>query len=255
MNIRILSMVLAMVLIPTLVFAHFMVIQTGDNIVEDKAKSEVVVDARFGHPFSQGLMDNDMPTRFGVLAGGKTIDLKPAIKTIKQGEFRTYQASYKIKSPGDHVFFIEPAPYWEPSENAFIIHYTKTIVHAFGLEEGWDTMVGFPIEIKPMTRPYGLWEGNLFTGQVLLNGKPLPHAEIEVAYDNKGGALKARSELFNIQVVMADENGVFHYAMPKAGWWGFAALAESDVKKKGPDGEEKTVEIGGLIWVYADKIK
>jgi cobalt/nickel transport protein len=51
------------------------------------------------------------------------------------------------------------------------------------------------------------------------------------------------------QVVKADRNGVFTYAAPQAGWWGFAALTTAGSKlKKG--GREKAVEIGGVIWVY-----
>jgi cobalt/nickel transport protein len=32
---------------------------------------------------------------------------------------------------------VEPEPYWEAAENAFIIHYTKAVVTAFGDDEGW----------------------------------------------------------------------------------------------------------------------
>ena len=50
------------------------------------------------------------------------------------------------------------------------------------------------------------------------------------------------------QTIKADGNGVFTYAVPKAGWWGFAALNTSDEKLK-HDGEEKDIEIGAVIWV------
>ena len=36
------------------------------------------------------------------------------------------------------MFYMEPKPYWEPAEDCFIIHYTKTVVTAFGDDEGWD---------------------------------------------------------------------------------------------------------------------
>jgi cobalt/nickel transport protein len=51
------------------------------------------------------------------------------------------------------------------------------------------------------------------------------------------------------QTVKSDRNGVFTYAAPRAGWWGFAALTTADFKLK-KDGQEKPVEIGGVIWVY-----
>ncbi len=50
------------------------------------------------------------------------------------------------------------------------------------------------------------------------------------------------------QTIKADGNGVFTYAVPKAGWWGFAALNTSDEKLE-HNGEEKDIEIGAVIWV------
>lgn len=246
---------MAVILLPTIVFAHFMVVQTSSPIVVEKDKSEITIDVRFAHPFEQGVMDMAMPAQFGVMSHGKKVSLLGSLKEIKKGNTRSFVTTYKINKPGDHIFYIEPKAYWEPAEDKFIIHYTKTVVSAFGLEEGWDEMVGFPIEIKPLTRPYGLWSGNVFQGQVLMNGKPVPNAEIEITYDNKGGMVGSPAEVFNIQVVMADKNGIFTYAMPKAGWWGFAALEEAENKLKDPDGNEKPIEIGAVIWVHATDMK
>ena len=39
--------------------------------------------------------------------------------------------------------------------------------------------------------------------------------------------------------------------MPRAGWWGFAALVEGDTPMKAPDGKSVPVEEGALIWVKA----
>ena len=52
------------------------------------------------------------------------------------------------------------------------------------------------------------------------------------------------------QTIKADGNGVFTYAAPKPGWWGFAALNEADFKLKTKSGEEKAVELGAVIWVH-----
>ncbi len=115
-------------------------------------------------------------------------------------------------------------------------------------------MVGLPVEIEPLTRPTGLWTGNVFTGVVLKNGKPVPNAEIEVEYVNDG-SVKVPNPTFVTQVLKADSNGTFSYAMPRAGWWGFAALTEGDKKMKRPDGSLAPVEVGGLIWVKATDMK
>ncbi len=154
---------------------------------------------------------------------------------------------------------MEPTPYWEPAEDCYIIHYTKVCVNALGLEEGWDEPVGLKTEIVPLTRPYGLWTGNVFTGVVLVDGKPVPDAEVEVEYLNEDAEnvslLKAPSDPYITQVVKADKNGVFTYAIPKEGWWGFAALNEDSRKIKSPDGQKKSIEIGAVYWVKTRAIK
>ena len=51
------------------------------------------------------------------------------------------------------------------------------------------------------------------------------------------------------QTIKADGNGVFTYAPPASGWWGFAALNTADYTIE-HDGEDKDVEMGAVIWVY-----
>jgi hypothetical protein len=78
--------------------------------------------------------------------------------------------SVPVAEPGDYVFFLEPTPYWEPAERKMIVHYTKVVVDVLGAEQGWDAMVGFPVEIEPLVRPFGLWTGNTFRGIVGRDG-------------------------------------------------------------------------------------
>jgi cobalt/nickel transport protein len=162
---------------------------------------------------------------------------------------RAYRADYRVAEPGDYCFYLEPAPYWEPAEGVMIVHYTKVVVDAYGGESGWERDIGLPVEISPLTRPYGLWSGNLFRGVVKRGGQPLPYAEVEVEWRNDG-SLRPPADAYITQVIKADANGVFAYAMPRAGWWGFAALIEGDERLPNPKGESVPVELGGLIWVY-----
>ena len=74
------------------------------------------------------------------------------------------------------MFYMEPQPYWEPAEDTLIVHYTKTVVTAFGDDEGWDEEIGLKAEIVPLSKPFGLYAGNVFQGIVKLNGKPVPFA-------------------------------------------------------------------------------
>ena len=147
------------------------------------------------------------------------------------------------------MFYMKPKPYWEPAEDCFIIHYTKTVVTAFGDDEGWDKEIGLKTEIVPLSKPFGLYAGNVFQGIVKLDGKAVPFAEVEVEYYNEDGKAKAPTDYMITQTVKADKNGVFTYAVPKAGWWGFAALNEADYQLKLKSGEKKSVELGAVIWI------
>jgi len=231
-----------------MVWAHFGMVIPSDDIVSKDDKKEIRLEVKFIHPFEGDYMNMEMPKAFRVKAGGEQADLLNTLKKKEVKGFTTWESSYRIRRPGDYIFFVEPAPYWEPAEESFIVHYTKVIVNALGLEEGWDNELGLKTEIVPLTRPYGLWAGNVFQGVVKVDGKPVPYAEVEVEYYNEDGKLKAPAEPYITQVIKTDENGIFTYAMPKAGWWGFAALNTADYTIK-HNGTEYPVEIGAVLWV------
>ncbi len=235
--------------------AHFQEIIPSTDIVSEQSGGRINLDLVFTHPMERGpTMAMQRPVRFGVKVDGKVENLEPSLQPRTVDGQPAWQASYEIKKPGDYVFFVEPAPYWEPGEGKMIIHYAKVVVDGYGEGGGWDQMIGLPVEIRPLVRPYGLWTGNLFRGIVEKNGKPVPFAEIEVEWMNDG-SVQAPADAFVTQVIKADAGGGFAYAMPRAGWWGFAALIEGDDKMKNPAGEQVPVERGGLIWVRAVDMK
>jgi len=228
---------------------HFLVLIPSQDVVEDPGRRQVELEIVFTHPMAGGpAMEMAQPRRFGVLVGGKTSDLLDSLRPRKVDGRRAYRANARLIRPGDHLFFIEPAPYWEPAEGKWIIHYTKVVVDFMGAERGWDAMVGFPVEIEPLVRPYGLWTGNTFRGVVRREGKPVPFAHVEVEFYNAEGKVVAPNDAFLTQVIKADGQGVFSYTMPRAGWWGFAALVEGP-KRPGPGGEPAEVELGAVMWV------
>jgi cobalt/nickel transport protein len=232
--------------------SHFQVLMPERDIVAPADEKAVGFDILFSHPMEQGpVMDMGSPAAFGVLVGGRRHDLTDTLEKVAVDGKSAYQSSYEIRRPGDHVFYLEPAPYWEPAEGKMIVHYTKVVLDGLHAGEGWDALVGLPVEIEPLVRPYGLWAGNVFRGIVRKDGQPVPFAEIEVEYWNAGGRVGVPSEPFVTQVIKADGNGAFCYAMPRAGWWSFAALVEADETMANPDGEQVPVELGGLIWVHA----
>ncbi len=244
--------------------AHFAAVIPSDDIVTKDESRSIQLDVKFVHPLEMHYMEMAKPKQFGVVHRSQKIDLTGSLKSAKgkspdqEKAYTIWHAKFPIKRPGDYTFYVEPAPYWEPAEDLFIIHYTKVCVNALGLQSGWDEPIGLETEIIPLTRPYGLWTNNLFSGQVLLKGKPVPYAEVEVEYLNESAGnpaiVRAPSEPYITQVVKADANGVFDYAMPRAGWWGFSALSEAD-RTITRGGVEKPIEIGAVYWVRTVDMK
>lgn len=241
-------MILAVCLWTQAVWAHFGMVIPSDTMVMPDENRTVKLDLSFSHPFENIGMALVKPAAFFVVHDGKQTDLLSGLKASTVMDHPAWQVEYGVKRPGAYLFAMEPTPYWEPAEDCFIVHYTKTCVAAFGDETGWDAELGLKTEIVPLARPFGLWAGNLFQGIVKLDGKPVPYAEVEVEFYNPDGKAKAPTDYMITQVVKADGNGVFSYTAPVPGWWGFAALNTSD-KKQVHDGEKKDIELGAVIWI------
>ncbi len=234
--------------------AHFAMVIPSTDVVGPNGAKDISLLLQFTHPFEGGpQMDLEKPEAFGVVVGSRVTDLTETLREKKIQGKSAWEITFKITRPADYIFFLRPKPYWEQAEDKFIIQYTKVIVDAFGAEEGWDRPVGklagMQAEIVPLSRPYSLYAGNIFTGQVLKEGKPMPNVEVEVEWWGKGKT-KAPTASHVTQVVKTDANGVFSYAMPKAGWWGYSAVMEGS-KMIEHESRPKKVEIDAVIWVHA----
>jgi cobalt/nickel transport protein len=229
-------------------FAHFGMVIPSDSMVMEKDNRTVNLKLSFSHPMEMIGMELVKPKAFRVVANGKNSDLLGQLEKATVMDHTAWSVDYKVKRPGVYMFVMEPQPYWEPAEDCFIVHYTKTVVTAFGDDEGWDAEVGLKTEIVPLSKPFGLYAGNVFQGIVKLDGKAVPYAEVEVEYYNEGNKFEAPTDYMITQTIKADKNGVFTYAAPKSGWWGFAALNEADFTIK-HEGVDKGVEIGAVVWV------
>ncbi|MEZ5906759.1 MAG: DUF4198 domain-containing protein [Geminicoccaceae bacterium] len=239
----------ALALVATPAAAHFQELIPAADVLPEGGK--VTVDLVFTHPVDGGpVMPMEAPVRFGMLRDGELTDLMASLEARPVDGVQAWQATLELPEPGAAVLFVEPQPYWEPAEGKHIIHYTKVVVDSWASGEGWDARVGLPVEIEPLVRPSGVWTGNLFRGIVLADGEPVPFAEIEVEFRNEGRVVPP-NDAFVTQVIKADAQGVFAYAMPLEGWWGFAALTEAPYTLPAPDGTEAPVEAGALFWVRA----
>ena len=250
-------------------FAHFQMIYTPEAAMTKGGKIPVVL--VFTHPFEAGhTMDMGQPEQFFVMKSRgenepKKVDLldklKPITWTSLTNSGAAYETTYSARG-GDHIFCLIPEPYYEAEEDAYIKQLTKVIVNVGGEPGAWMEPVGLPAEIVPLCKPYDRWTGQVFQGKVLFNGKPVSNAEIEVEFLNhapmidkkafaKKGEVEAPQDAFVLQTIFTDDNGVFTFGIPRAGWWGFAALGvDPDYTYKG-----KECSRDAVIWLKAVDMK
>lgn len=232
--------------------SHYGMIIPDDTMISQADGRSVGLTVGFAHPFELDGLFLDTPVAFSVTHEGTTTNEMDKLQSQMVMEDAGYTMDFALERPGTYIFVMEPQPYWEPAEDSFIIHYTKTYITAYGDDEGWDTELGLKTEIVPLSKPFGLWEHNVFQGIVKLDGQPVPYAEVEVEFFNEDGSATVPDELMVTQTVKADGNGVFTYAPPSDGWWGFAALNTADYTLP-QDGEDKAVELGAVIWVHFEE--
>ncbi len=253
----------------TVASAHFQMIYTPESAL--KKGGTIPLKLVFTHPFNaKYTMQMEKPEQFFVIRSRgegepKRTDLlgtlKPTQWTSLTNSNQAWETTYKARG-GDHLFFLVPAPYFEKSEDVYMQQNTKVIVNVGGEPGAWNEPVGAPAEIVPLVQPYNRWTGNIFQGQVLLNGKPVANTGVEVTFLNhdiqlESNAFAKEPEVedpqgsFGLTTILTDDNGVFTFGIPRAGWWGFAALdLDPDFTYKG-----KTCTRDAVIWIQSRDMK
>ena len=122
-------------------WGHFGVVIPSNSTIDEPSQAKEIITYKFTHPFEGMMMSLDKPVEAGVFVGGKK-ELISNLSEKKDGKMSYYEAQYNIKEPGIYQFYMDPKPYFEPGENIFIRHITKTIVNAYGYGEGWDEPIG-----------------------------------------------------------------------------------------------------------------
>lgn len=239
---------LAAMLLAFPAYAHFGILIPSSAEVTDQKEATLRLDMAFSHPASGVGMDMEKPEAASVNVNGQSVSLLDKLVESRFMDKKAWLLEFPINRPGLYQFAVTPAPYFEPAEDCFIIHYAKVAVPAFGGEEGWEKPLGLPMEILPLTRPFGNYAGAVFQGQVLKNGKPLPGATVEIENLNREPKHVPPNDYFDTQIVRADGQGIFTVGIPWSGWWGFAALSEADDAIEF-NGQKKNVELGGVMWV------
>ncbi|MCF1504697.1 DUF4198 domain-containing protein [Afifella sp. H1R] len=238
--------------------AHFQLVYTPEVNLEKPG--DLPLKMIFWHPMENGhAMDMGDPEEFFVVFKGERQDLAPTLEPITfhgaGNEAKAFEATVPVKRNGDYIFALVPAPYYEQSEDIYIQQLTKSFVNKGGIPTGWNEPIGLATEIVPLNKPTNIVAGSTFSGVLLSEGKPVPGAEIEIEYmaaepdidADRPGEPTASPMPGGALVAVTDADGEFTFGVPKAGFWGFAALGSGPVTEH----EGKELSQDAVIWVRA----
>lgn len=239
-------------------WAHFQLLYSPRTNVT--SPQELPLKLIFWHPYSNGpVMEMSRPLSLFAINRGEKVDLMESLTPVTfegaENSAAAYEARLPVRRAGDYVLALEPAPYYEESEDIYIQQITKAYVNHAQLPTDWAEPLGLDAEILPLVKPTNVLAGSNFRGRVMSAGQPVAGAEIEVELiaappdmdNNKAGPALRSEPLGGAIVVLSDEAGYFSFGIPHAGTWGFAAL---DVGPKKTH-NNKHLSQDAVIWVTA----
>jgi cobalt/nickel transport protein len=178
----------------------------------------------WGHPYEGIYFDAPVVENAKVLKpNGTESDLTPTEITVTgaEGSAKAWEVTFTPDIKGDYIIYADfEALVVEEEEVAWEDH-VKAIIH-YKTSEGWDQTTGQIMEIVPLTKPYGLEEGFIFTGKVLYNGIPLADAPIEIEMFYPVGVCTEENlpeEPMVTRETKSDPNGIFSFTLDEPGVW------------------------------------
>ena len=213
-------------------------------------------------PFQDEGLVMDMPQMFAVLRYDSTTPIKDGVaqperrdllgdlEEIRYLNQKAWGANVALTKPGLYQFIIEGRPWWDAAHGRYLQHYVKTTLPVYGVERGWSLPVGQRFEIVPLSRPFGLTAPAMFSGTVLMDGKPLAAASVRMARINTEKRTVPTSWHEDI-AARTNSKGEFSFVLNQPGWWCCMATTPGD-PLKGPDGQPKPLNLGALFWLYVD---
>ncbi|MBD5417506.1 MAG: DUF4198 domain-containing protein [Desulfovibrio sp.] len=234
----------------------------GAGDVPSTEPAEVDILLSMMRPFLHAGVEVDMPQLFAVLRhdadpaadlGGaqpERRDLLGDVEEIRYLDHKAWGANVALDKPGLYQFIVEGRPWWDEDRQTFLRHQATMALPVHGVDRGWNEAAGQSFEIVPLTRPFGLSAPALFSGRILLDGKPLAAAKVRMVRINSDGAA-APTPWHEDLAGVSNSDGEFSFLLSQPGWWCCEALTAGP-PLKGPDGELKPVERGALFWLFVD---
>jgi cobalt/nickel transport protein len=214
---------------------------------------------QWGHPFEHQLFDAPTPENMTLIApDGKKHDLTKSLEHITQEtadgkKAAAYRFQITPDQRGDYILVLNTPPIWMEEDQEFLQDTVKVVLHVQA-QKGWDTAAGLPLELLPLTRPYGLQPGMVFQAQVATAGprgsEPISGTLVEIEHYNPESPKELPPDEQITRTAKTDPNGVVTCTLTDAGWW--CLTAQRDGPKKARAGKDYPVRQRSTLWVLVE---
>lgn len=220
----------------------------------ERAQEEVDILITLMEPESHRPQDIGMPKFLGVLYYKPDFDPsrdKPELRNllgdaeeIRYNGKMAWGANVSVPEPGLYQFVQDGKPWWNEAKGVYLLEQAKVVLPVRGGAPGWQNSFGQSFEILPLSRPFDNTAPCLFTGRLLLDGKPLENVPVRM------GCISAQKNVPGEMLAYTGPGGVFSFLLNSPGWWYCQAEIPGD-PLKGPDGTMRPVERSTVFWQYA----
>ncbi|MBK9137837.1 MAG: DUF4198 domain-containing protein [Verrucomicrobia bacterium] len=215
----------------------------------------VTVTYAVGHPFELEVEPASRPERMAIMdPQGRLTNVTTALQqTVFRSETNAVAWQFRFEpSRGDSVIALDSAA--EVDENAKTLYreYVKVFVHR-AAQDGWANRTGQPLEVVPLTRPYGLKPAMAFSGRVMKGSAPVANTEVyfERLNERRPAPDRLPTEPLITFAVRTDDHGRFVLSFPEAGWWVVGAYVD-DLGPVKHGGKEYRQEGFAGLWLKVE---
>jgi cobalt/nickel transport protein len=243
-----------------LAWAHYPMAITPKGMTEPGEAVEFLLTN--GHPFMNDRFNAPRPEKVGVYPPERryrSLISKVTSATTAQGT-RAFKVRYTPKEAGDYIFSFHTGEVREKPQRR-VVDFVKLILHVrheSGAQVGWRRVIGDPLEIVPLTRPYAIPVGTAFRGKVVFNTRSGPRGREFQSQPMLEGVVEAESFTpdrrpgwaylpRNRLAVQTDDNGIFSVTLPQAGWWLLSCATDGG---PGEQGSTKMLVRRAVLWLY-----
>lgn len=219
----------------------------------EKQRDEVDVLITLMEPGSHGGEDVGMPKFFGALYYKPDFDPardKPELRNllgdveeIRYHDKKAWGANVSVAKPGLYQFIVDGKPWWNEAKGIYLQEQAKVVLPVLGGASGWQSSFGQSLEILPLSRPYDNNAPCLFSGRLMLDGKPLENVAVRM------GCISDHKNVPGEMQAYTGAGGQFAFVLSAPGWWYCQAEVAGD-PLKGPDGSMRPVERSTVFWQY-----